>query len=468
MVQTLPGERDWSQVQSLNSKGFSKPKPGAARLLAYDLVSQVNRNGAYANLRLPELLASSELDLRDRAFVTELAYGTLRLQGKHDYAISKKADRDLGELDEKIVDLLRLGIHQIFEMRVPIHAAVGETVEVARSVAGESKASYVNALLRSISTDLNMYEDLQNNPNISALEKLSIIHSHPTWIINAYFDQLKDWDAVEELLRINNVPVAPHIVAWPGKSSIAEILEVGGDKLPLGNYSVLSNSLPNEYPAIKDKRAGIQDMGSQLIAEIFFATASEAPQKWLDLCAGPGGKAALLHNLLQTHKPADSFLANEPTPHRAELVARVIPEEKILSLDGRDSESFGEKYDRILIDAPCSGLGALRRRPEARWRRSLNDLKELLPLQRDLIDSAYEMLNPGGIIGFATCSPLLAETKSQILDAKYRHKDLQILDITGYSPAGATGVNPDGSMQLWTHLDGSDSMFMALLQKSSG
>jgi 16S rRNA (cytosine967-C5)-methyltransferase len=149
-------------------------------------------------------------------------------------------------------------------------------------------------------------------------------------------------------------------------------------------------------------------------------------------------------------------------------VARVIPEEKILSLDGRDSESFGEKYDRILIDAPCSGLGALRRRPEARWRRSLNDLKELLPLQRDLIDSAYEMLNPGGIIGFATCSPLLAETKSQILDAKYRHKDLQILDITGYSPAGATGVNPDGSMQLWTHLDGSDSMFMALLQKSSG
>jgi 16S rRNA (cytosine967-C5)-methyltransferase len=236
----------------------------------------------------------------------------------------------------------------------------------------------------------------------------------------------------------------------------------------LGNYSVLSNSLPNDYPAIKDKRAGIQDMGSQLIAEIFFATASEAPQKWLDLCAGPGGKAALLHNLLQTHKPADSFLANEPTPHRAELVARVIPKEKILSLDGRDSESFGEKYDRILIDAPCSGLGALRRRPEARWRRSLNDLKELLPLQRDLFDSAYEMLNPGGIIGFATCSPLLAETKSQILDAKYRHKDLQILDITGYSPAGATGVNPDGSMQLWTHLDGSDSMFMALLQKSSG
>ena len=451
----------------MNSKGYSKPKPGGARLLAYDLVSQVNRNGAYANLRLPELLADSDLDLRDRSFVTELSYGTLRLQGKHDFAISKKADRPINELDEKIVDLLRIGIHQIFEMRVPIHAAVGETVEVARAVAGESKASYVNALLRSISADLDMYEVLKNDQNISAIEKLSILYSHPTWIINAYFDQLKDWDAVENLLRTNNIPVAPHVVAWPGKSSVSEILEVGGEKLPLGTFSVLSNTLPNDYPAIKDKRAGIQDMGSQLVAEIFYATKSEQPLKWLDLCAGPGGKAALLHNLLQTNDPKDFFLANEPTTHRADLVARVIPREKIVSFDGRDWEKFGEKFDRILIDAPCSGLGALRRRPEARWRRSLNDLKELLPLQRDLIDSAYEMLNPGGIIGFATCSPLLAETKSQVLDAKYRHKDLEILDISNFSPAGSTGVNSDGSLQLWTHLDGSDSMFMALLQKPS-
>ena len=450
----------------MSNKGFSKPKPGAARLLAFDLVSQVNRNGAFANLRLPELLSESDLDLRDRSFVTELAYGTLRMQGKHDFAISLKADRPINELDEKIVDLLRLGIHQIFEMRVPIHAAVGETVEVARAVAGESKASYVNALLRSISVDLDLYEAVKSDEKLPAIEKLSILYSHPTWIINAYFDQLKDWNAVEELLRINNMPVAPHIVAWPGKSSVEEILQVGGEKLPIGTFSVLSNSLPNDYPAIKDKRAGIQDMGSQLVAEIFFATKNDSPLKWLDLCAGPGGKAALLHNLLLTEKPNDLFLANEPTSHRADLVARVVPKNKVISLDGRDSQSFGEKFDRILIDAPCSGLGALRRRPEARWRRSLNDLKELLPLQRDLIDSAYEMLNPGGIIGFATCSPLLAETKSQILDAKYRHKDLEILDIAQFSPSGSTGVNPDGSLQLWTHLDGSDSMFMALLQKS--
>ena len=170
-----------------------------------------------------------------------------------------------------------------------------------------------------------MYEVLANDSSIPAIEKLSILHSHPIWIINAYFDQLKDWDSVEELLRINNIPVAPHIVAWPGKSSVDEILNIGGEKLPIGSFSVLSNALPNDYPAIKDKRAGIQDMGSQLIAEIFFATRRDEATKWLDLCAGPGGKAALLHNLLVAEKPSDSFLANEPTEHRADLVARVVP-----------------------------------------------------------------------------------------------------------------------------------------------
>ena len=208
-------------------------------------------------------------------------------------------------------------------------------------------------------------------------------------------------------------------------------------------------------------------MGSQLISEIFYATRDESAAQWLDLCAGPGGKAALLNNLLSQGSNTYEFLANEPSEHRAELVARVVPKSMIVSFDGRDSTSFGKKFDRILIDAPCSGLGALRRRPEARWRRTLNDLKELLPLQRELIDSAYEMLNPGGIIAFATCSPLLAETKGQVLDAQYRHKDLRILDISEYSPANKTGVNADGTLQLWTHLDGSDSMFMALLQKSS-
>ncbi len=451
----------------MNSRPFKRANPSPARLTAFDLVTQVNRGGAFANLRLPELLAESNLEQRDRAFATELSYGTLRMQGKHDYAITKKIDRPFAELDEKVVDILRLGVHQIFEMRVPVHAAVGETVELARAVAGESKASYVNALLRAIAADPDIYTELEIDESVENLEKLAILYSHPKWIISAYFDQLKDWDAVVELLKKNNIPAAPQIVAWPGKSTVAEILETGGSKLPIGTYSVLSDHLPNEYPAIKDKRAGIQDMGSQLVAEIFFGTSDSTSHSWLDLCAGPGGKAALLNNLLTENFPNAKFLANEPSEHRAELVARVVPKSKIISFDGRNSSEFGETFDRILIDAPCSGLGALRRRPEARWRRSINDLKELLPLQRDLIDSAYEMLNVGGVIGFATCSPLLAETKGQVLDAMYRHKDLKLLNIADFSPAGEVGVNSDGTLQLWTHLQECDSMFLALLKRTA-
>jgi 16S rRNA (cytosine967-C5)-methyltransferase len=339
-------------------------------------------------------------------------------------------------------------------------------VELARKVVGESKGSYVNALLRSISSDELIYENLANDPKISDLQKMSVLYSHPEWIISAFHDQLRNWEAVKELLQANNLPAKPNIVVWPGKSTVAEILETGGSVLALSDYGVESDHLPNEYPAIKDKRAGIQDVGSQLVTEIFYATRDLGnSESWLDLCAGPGGKAALLYNLLLSDGSNSVFLANEPTAHRAELVARVIPRDRIVEFDGRDNKSFGRSFDRILIDAPCTGLGALRRRPEARWRKTLQDLKELVPLQRALIDSAYEMLEPGGVIGYATCSPHLAETTAQVLDAQHRHKDLQVLDISKISPRGSTGVKADGTLQLWTHLNQSDAMFLALLRK---
>jgi 16S rRNA (cytosine967-C5)-methyltransferase len=216
------------------------------------------------------------------------------------------------------------------------------------------------------------------------------------------------------------------------------------------------------------RRAGVQDIGSQIVAETFFNTKNHNRREsmsWLDMCAGPGGKAALLYNLVETQLPEDSFLANEPTQHRAELVARVVPSTKVVSHDGRDVEAFGQKFDRILVDAPCTGLGALRRRPEARWRRTPADLKNLVSLQRELLDSAYQLLKPGGIIAYATCSPHLAETVGQVLDFTYRHKDMNVLPVQSFEHMPTGGENADGTLQLWTHLNASDSMFLALLEK---
>ena len=446
---------------------FRKPKPSPARVVAFECVTNVNRDGAYANILLPQLLEKSALEERDRAFATELTYGTLRMQGQYDWAISHQSDRPFAELDSKVVDLLRIGLHQIWAMRVPDHAAVSETVELARHVAGESKATFVNAILRNIMRNPDAIATFIADPSVPDLDRLAIEFSHPTWIISAFHDQLGDWSRVRELLAIDNVAVAPHLVAWPGKSTIAEL---GGDPLLPSRFGVLSERSPLTYPAIIDRRAGVQDLGSQLLAQYFFDL-SESLRKshedlsWLDMCAGPGGKSALLYNMLETTHPEDSFLANEPTPHRADLVARVVPRAKILSFDGRYPDLFPHTFDRILVDAPCTGLGALRRRPEARWRKSLGDLKELIPLQRDLIDGAYDLLNPGGLLAYATCSPHIAETVGQVLDAQYRHKDLELISLfNGVAPETYQGKIP-GTMQLWTDRDGTDSMFMAVFRK---
>ncbi len=440
---------------------MGKPNPEDSRLLAFELISQVNQEGAFANIRLPELLAKSKMSLADKAFTTELAYGTLRMQGRHDHFIKKFIDRDFLDLDPKITDLLRMGVHQLTLMRVADHAAVSETVEVARKVAGESKASYVNAVLRKIAAMPKEFDDFNSLP---IAEKLSINHSHPVWIINAFYDQLKYWDEVERLLISNNTPALPDVVAWPGKSTVAELIQLGATGISGFDNGVNINTIPILFEPIIQRKAGVQDRGSQLVVENFLAT-FEPGLSWFDMCAGPGGKAAYLYNSLSEKDPSAKFLANEPVPHRAELVKRVVNNNQVVSFDATISENFDQKFDRILVDAPCTGLGALRRRPEARWRKSLADLKELIPLQRNLMKSAYELLAPNGIIAYVTCSPLLAETKGQVIDFLSEHPDMKIhsMDQNGFHKEG---LQNDGSVQLWTHRDGSDSMFMVLLRKN--
>jgi 16S rRNA (cytosine967-C5)-methyltransferase len=320
----------------------------------------------------------------------------------------------------------------------------------------------VNAILRKISADSNDLSELEKLPII---EKLAIKYSHPEWIISSFFDQLKDWAKIEELLVANNLPAAPDIVAWPGKSNINELILLGATKIVGYPNGVNLPGIPSEFSPIIERRAGVQDRGSQLVVENFLATIKPG-LSWLDMCAGPGGKAAYLFHSLTEQDPSAKFLANEPVPHRAELVKRVVNNQQVVSFDATDPSNFAELFDRILVDAPCTGLGALRRRPESRWRKSLKDLKELVVLQRDLLSSAYQLLSPGGIIAYVTCSPHLAETRGQVIDFLDTHPDMKIAPITSYALAHAQGVQDDGSVQLWTHQDQSDAMFMVLFEKA--
>ena len=455
-------------VKSLNRpppKSFQAPRPDASRLLAFDILNEVNQNGGYSNLLLPKALAQSNLDERDRGLVTELVYGTLRMQGRHDWILSQASDRPWIEVDPALVDVARLGAHQLFEMRVPTHAAVSATVELGRKVLGESKASFLNAILRKISQkslDDYVSEILEIKDDI---QRLSVLHSHPQWIISAYLDQLGSLDEVEKLLLANNRAPQPTLVSWPGLSTQSDLIDIGAEPTPYSPYGAIFDGSPSSLDLVINRKAGVQDEGSQLVAEIF-AKASMKQGSWLDLCAGPGGKAALLTSIAKSK--GIEFSANEISEVRARLVRQVAQGASVSVLDAREISSLGKKYGAILADVPCTGLGALRRRPEVRWRRSVSDLKALVVLQSEIIDAAIEVLEPGGVFGYATCSPHISETRIIISETLKRHPEMEPVDITEFMhpELRLTGVDR-GNMTLWTHKHNTDAMFLSVMRKKN-
>ena len=442
---------------------FSAPRPDASRLLAYDVLHEVNRNAGYSNLLLPKALSQSSLDERDRAFATELVYGTLRMQGRHDWILGQASDRPWLDVDPALVDVARLGVHQLFEMRVPTHAAVSATVELGRKVLGESKAAFLNAILRKVSKkSLDEYVE-----EISMIkddfERLEILYSHPQWIISAYMDQLGDLHEVEQLLIANNIAPRPTLVSWPGLSTQADLVEVGAIPTIYSPYGALFDGSPASLDLIISRKAGVQDEGSQLVADVF-AQVSMNQNSWLDLCAGPGGKAALLSALAKTK--GINFAANEISEVRAKLVRQVVQGAAVTTIDAREIATTGKTYGAILADVPCTGLGALRRRPEVRWRRTVADLKSLVVLQSEIIDAAISVLEPGGIFGYATCSPHLSETRIAVSETLKRHPDMETVDVTPFlhPDLHSSGVDR-ASMTLWTHRHNTDAMFLSVMRK---
>jgi 16S rRNA (cytosine967-C5)-methyltransferase len=388
----------------------------------------------------------------DKAFAAELVYGSLRLKARHDLYISKASTRSLEDIDTKVLIALRLGVHQLKEMRVPSHAAINETVELAKRVAGKSTGGFVNALLRKID-DFSM-EDLVLPSDMQA--RLAAEYSHPEWIVSSYFDSLKNQVEVERLLRANNLPARPTLIAWPGRSTQNELVEAGANVIEGSVVAASYDGDPGDIDAIRERRAGVQDLGSQIVVEKFLRT-YQPGLRWLDLCAGPGGKAAYLSSYINLHE--GEFIANEISSERAKLVTQVVEKSEVINHDGRNLPSEIGSFDRILIDAPCTGIGALRRRPEVRWRRTLQDLKNLTTLQSELMDAAALHLKSEGVLAYVTCSSHQAETKFQIRSFLKRNAEFTRVPIED------SRSDEDGELQLWPHRDNCDAMFLSMLQK---
>ncbi len=421
------------------------------RLTAYDVLKAVREDDAYANLVLPRLLRERGLEDRDAALATELAYGTLRAKGQLDAIISTCVDRPLDKVDPPVLDVLRLGAYQLLRTRIPTHAAVSTSVDVARTRLTAGPAAFVNAVLRKVAAqDLEAWL-LQLAP-ADEMERLALETSHPRWIAQAYRDALRgDLEETRRALRADDERPQVHLVARTVERS-----ELPGTPGPWSPRATrLDGGDPGDIEAVRTGAAGVQDEGSQLMALALAAMEVEGPDElWVDLCAGPGGKAALLQALAPGR-----LVAVELQPHRAKLVQQSGVRE-VVTADGRTPPIAPGTVDRVLLDAPCSGLGALRRRPEARWRRQPSDLPGLTKLQAELLDSAVALLRPGGVLAYVTCSPHLAETAVPVLDVLRRHQELRQLDARELLP-GVPDLGDGPSVQLWPHRHGTDAMFLA-------
>ncbi|MCR6703371.1 MAG: rRNA small subunit methyltransferase B [Cellulomonas sp.] len=463
-----------------------------ARATAYDVLRAVDESDSYANLVLPPLLRERGVDGRDAAFATELAYGTLRLRGRYDAVIEQAAGRDVARIDPPVLDLLRLGTHQLLGMRVPAHAAVSQTVGLARSRVGTGASQFVNAVLRAVSREeparwLELIGDAADPDGQDPLARLAVTESHPAWIVRALREALvgdgRSADDVTALLAADNTAPRVALVARPGLVDPAQLVEQIGEGARPGAvspYAVVPGSGdPAAVEAVRTGRAGVQDEGSQLVALALAAAPLDGPdERWLDLCAGPGGKASLLAALAAGR--GARLVANEVAPHRARLVEqalRAVAGSAVESVRTGDGREFGaaepDAYDRVMVDAPCTGLGALRRRPESRWRRTPADLTGLAALQRELLGSALRTVRPGGVVAYVTCSPHLVETRLVVTDAvRAAAKDgleVELLDARAVAREVAAGpldlVGDRRDLQLWPHVHGTDAMHLTLLRR---
>ena len=463
--------------RSLQKPSQRSRRADPSRQAAYETLRAVATKDSYANLVLPGLLRDRGITDRDAAFATELAYGALRMRGLYDEVLARCVDRPLAELDDGVLDALRLGAHQLLSMRVPPHAAVDQTVALVRANLGGGPGGLTNAVLRRVDERTATEWVAEVAAGLGALEALAVEHSHPLWIARALREALAGRgvpadrldDELAELMAADNTAALVTLVARPGLATRDELVLAGGELSPHSPYAVVwPGGDPGQLAAVREGRAGVQDEGSQLVALALASAEVEGrDDRWLDLCAGPGGKTALLGAV---GAPSGVRVTGvEQAAHRAVLVRSAVAAlGEVVEVRRGDGREVGADepgaYDRVLVDAPCTGLGALRRRPEARWRRQPADVAELAPLQRALLDSAVQAVRPGGVVAYVVCSPHVAETRLVVDDVVRGRGDVEPVDVRPLMP-GLADLGDGPTVQLWPHRHGTDAMFMALLRR---
>ncbi|MCG8403436.1 MAG: 16S rRNA (cytosine(967)-C(5))-methyltransferase RsmB [Firmicutes bacterium] len=434
----------------------------------------VENKGAYANLALGAELHKAGPGKLDRAFVTELVYGTLRARNTLDWALRRYLSRPLSDVPVAIRNILRLGAYQaLFMDRVPDPAAVNESVKLARRYGHAGTVKFVNGVLRNLAR--GKAEIIYPDPVKDPAGYIALRHSHPEWIVRRWL-ACYGFAGTEALCRANNRP-APNTVrvntlktktqtlveTLAGLGVSAQKAKYAGDCLLLEGFVALDRLAP-----FREGLFQAQDEGSILAGQ----AVDPAPgARVIDVAAAPGGKST---HLAQIMRNRGEILALDVHRHKINLIrdnCRRLDVEIVnpVQLDARAiPDAYDIWADYVLVDAPCSGLGVLRRRPDARWRKEEGQISRLAQLQRQILDAAAKTVKPGGVLVYSTCTITVEENLGQIQNFLAAHREFKAESLAGLLPGSLDWENSMGGGYLQTlpHVhENMDGFFIARMRK---
>jgi len=438
------------------------------RETALKILYDINEKGAYTNISVNKYLSDAELRNVDRNFVTELVYGTVRWKLTIDWIIGQFSNIKLEKLSPWILNIMRLGVYQLlFTDKVPQSAACNESVKLSKKYGHSASSGYVNAVLRNIARNRDKISYPERAENI--LKYLSVKYSHPEWMINEWI-KLFGEEFTESLLQKNNETPLMTVRANTLKTSreeLSSILREAGYEVDDGRYAhealVIRN--PASVTRIEAFQKGyfqVQDESSMLVGNILDPKPGELV---MDVCSAPGGKATHIAQLMGN---TGTVIARDIHPHKIKLIEDAAKRLSINCIKAEvfDAAKLDERYikkaDRVLVDAPCTGLGIIRRKPDIKWERHESDSDEITKLQRTILDISSEYVKPGGVLVYSTCTIMPEENQDIVYEFINRKKDFELQDITELLPSGLSKTDSSkGFIQLYPNVDGVDGFFIA-------
>jgi 16S rRNA (cytosine967-C5)-methyltransferase len=438
---------------------------GNVRDAALSILMEINNNQAYSNLLLHRTIKKYNIETKDRALLTELTYGTLQHRMTLDYYLEPFVR---GKLDGWVRELLRMSLYQIVYLtKIPPHAVVHEAVEIAKRRGHKRIAPTVNGILRSVlRKGVRSLENLEDG-----VAKIAIETSHPEWLIERWIELYGEEDAIA-MAHENNNPASVTMRVNTAKTTVDEaIAALKAEGIEVRRGEVVPESLisesgnPSNTDSFKKGLITIQDESSMLPVN---ALDVEPGMKVLDMCAAPGGKTT---HIAEKMNDEGEVYAHDIHAHKIKLIqsnAERLGLESIIPKSGDSRELvnlYGESsFDRILLDAPCSGFGVIRRKPEIKYVKNENDIKGLLTIQSELLDTAEKLLKPNGIIVYSTCTVEHEENRGMVEKFLEKHKNIELIPLPNLHENKKLSIENDTLQVLPQHFGG-DGFFVAAFRK---